>query len=130
MDGDRVQNPRSSSVLLSRCSHRLAWRFQSPVSRKVWRVSSLWCLNATWNILCIGSLLERTDLIGWGGFNLCCGRVGLISGHRDLTRLRPLGNSSTRQSMSLSHIHPTTINMAELELDDILGKAALGGAMD
>ncbi len=32
--------------------------------------------------------------------------------------------------MSLTHIHPTTINMAEQELDDILGKAALGGPMD
>ena len=66
--------------------------------------------------------------VGW--FQSVLWPCGPKSGHRDLTRLRPLGNSSTRQSMSLSHIHPTTINMAELELDDILGKAALGGAMD
>ncbi len=32
--------------------------------------------------------------------------------------------------MSLTHIHPTTISMADQELDDILGKAALGGSMD
>ena len=85
MDGDRAQNFRSCSVLSAATL---------PYSQgdRYWRLSSLCCpvpltkcdadaiqCNLEYSLASVqfnvitSQLLQRTDLVGWGGFSLCRG---------------------------------------------------------